>query len=140
MSACQCRGQGFDPWSGKIPHTVELLSPCVTTEPVLESLRTELPSPCAATTEACEPRALLLNERGHHDETPVRCGEEQALLTTTRESLHVATKPGQPKINKCIIFYPWVRKIPWRREWNPLQYSCLGNPMDRGVRCTMVQK
>ena len=23
----------------------------------------------------------------------------------------------------------WVRKIPWRRECNTLQYSCLENPM-----------
>ena len=38
-SACQCRGHGIDPWSGKIPHAVEQLSPC------------------AATTEACRPRA-----------------------------------------------------------------------------------
>ena len=30
-------------------------------------------------------------------------------------------------------FDPWVRKIPWRRAWQPLQYSCLENPMDRGV-------
>ena len=22
---------------------------------------------------------------------------------------------------------------PWRRNGNPLQYSCLGNPMDRGA-------
>ena len=29
-------------------------------------------------------------------------------------------------------FSPWVRKIPWRRDGNPLQYSCLGNSMDRG--------
>ena len=29
---------------------------------------------------------------------------------------------------------PWVRKIPWRREHgNPLQYSCLENPIDRGA-------
>ena len=28
---------------------------------------------------------------------------------------------------------PWVGKIPWRREWQPLQYSCLENPMDRGA-------
>ena len=35
-SACQCRGHGFEPWSGKIPHAVEQLSPCTTTtEPVL---------------------------------------------------------------------------------------------------------
>ena len=29
-------------------------------------------------------------------------------------------------------FDPWVRKIPWRRKWQRLQYSCLQNPMDRG--------
>ena len=33
-SACQCRGHGFEPWSGKIPHAAEQLSPCATaTEP-----------------------------------------------------------------------------------------------------------
>ena len=26
----------------------------------------------------------------------------------------------------------WVGKISWRRECNPLQYSCLENPVDRG--------
>ena len=31
-------------------------------------------------------------------------------------------------------FDPWVRKMPWRkRNGNPLQYSCLENPMDRGA-------
>ena len=24
-------------------------------------------------------------------------------------------------------------KIPWRRKWHPLQYSCLGNPMNGGA-------
>ena len=28
-------------------------------------------------------------------------------------------------------FDPWVRKIPWRRDGNPLQYSCLENSMGR---------
>ena len=32
-------------------------------------------------------------------------------------------------------FDPWVGKIPWRRKWQPIQYSCLGNPMDRGAWC-----
>ena len=33
--SCQCRGHGFEPWSGGIPHAVEQLSPCATaTEPV----------------------------------------------------------------------------------------------------------
>ena len=26
-STCQCRGHGFDPWSGKIPHVMGELSP-----------------------------------------------------------------------------------------------------------------
>ena len=30
-------------------------------------------------------------------------------------------------------FDPWVGKIPWRGNGNPLQYSCLGNPMHRGA-------
>ena len=28
---------------------------------------------------------------------------------------------------------PWVREIPWRGSQNPLQHSCLENPMDRGA-------
>ena len=38
-SACQCRGHGFKPWSGKIPHAAEQLSPCATTL----SLRSRVP-------------------------------------------------------------------------------------------------
>jgi len=30
-------------------------------------------------------------------------------------------------------FDPWFGNIPWRRNDNPLQYSCLENPMDRGA-------
>ena len=30
-------------------------------------------------------------------------------------------------------FEPWVGKIPWRRKWQPSQYSYLEDPMDRGV-------
>ena len=30
-------------------------------------------------------------------------------------------------------FYPWVRRIPGEGNGNPLQYSCLGNPVDRGA-------
>ena len=44
----------FDPWSGKIPHASEQLSPCATaTEPPCYNYW----SPCAATTEARVPRA-----------------------------------------------------------------------------------
>ena len=30
-------------------------------------------------------------------------------------------------------FVPWVRKIPGGGHGNPLQYSCLENPTDRGA-------
>ena len=34
-SACQCSRHRLDPWSRKIPHATEQLSPCaITTEPV----------------------------------------------------------------------------------------------------------
>ena len=35
-------------------------------------------------------------------------------------------------------FDPWVRKIPWSRNGNPLQCSCLKNPMDRRAWQTAV--
>ena len=34
---------------------------------------------------------------------------------------------------------PQVGKIPWQRNGNPLQYSCLKNPMDRGAWQATVQ-
>ena len=39
-----------------------------------------------------------------------------------KESVCQCRRPG---------FDLWVRKIPWRRAWHPLQYSCLENPVDR---------
>ena len=30
-------------------------------------------------------------------------------------------------------FKPWVRKIPWRRKWQPIPVFLPGNPMDRGA-------
>ena len=43
------------------------------------------------------------------------------------------------KTQKRLESDPWVEKIPWRRAWNPLQYSCLENPMDRGAWRAGVQ-
>ena len=37
-------------------------------------------------------------------------------------------------------FDPWVGKIPWMRAWQPTQYSCLENPMDRGARWATVHR
>ena len=46
----------------------------------------------------------------------------------------------QCRRHKRCGFDPWIRNIPWRRAWKPLQYSCLENPMDRGAWWAMVQK
>ena len=34
----------------------------------------------------------------------------------------------------------FLGKIPWRRGWQPLQYSCLENPIDRGDWWTTVHR
>ena len=31
-----------------------------------------------------------------------------------------------------------VGSLPWRRKWQPLQYSCLGSSVDRGAWWTVV--
>ena len=73
-SACQCRGHGFEPWSGKIPHTAEQLGLWATiTEP------------------AClEP--VLRNKRGRDTERPAHRDEEWPPLAATGESPHTETK------------------------------------------------
>ena len=35
---------------------------------------------------------------------------------------------------------PWAGKIPWRGNGNPLQYSCLESPMDRGAWQAIVHR
>ena len=54
-STCQCRGHGFNPWSGRIPHATRQPSPCTTTM----SLH-------AVTTDARAPKAVLWNKRRPH--------------------------------------------------------------------------
>ena len=73
-SACQCRGRGFEPWSGKIPHAAGQLDPWATT-----------------TEPAClEP--VLRSKRGRDSERPVHRNEEWPPLATTRESPRTETK------------------------------------------------
>ena len=58
-SACQYRGHRFEPWSRKIPHATEQLSPCATTT---EPDEPQLLSPHATTTEARTSRARALQQ------------------------------------------------------------------------------
>ena len=66
--ACQCRGHGFEPWSGTIPHAAELLGPWAT---ITEPARLE---------------PVLRNKRGRDSERPAHHDEEWPPLAATRES------------------------------------------------------
>ena len=73
-SACQCRGHGFEPWSGRIPHAAEQLDPWATT------------------TEPARLEPVLRNERGRDSERPAHCDEEWPLFASTGESPRTETK------------------------------------------------
>ena len=57
--ACQCRRHRFNPWSRKIPHAAEQLSPCSTPEPVFQS-------PGVTATESRPPKAHDAPQREAH--------------------------------------------------------------------------
>ena len=83
-SACQCRGHGFKPWSGRIPHATEQVGPCATT------------------TEPARLEPVLYNKRGCDSERPAHCDEQWPPLAATRESPRTETKTqhSQKKILK----------------------------------------
>ena len=60
----------------------------------------------------------------------------------SRERIHYTTRDGLPlwlsgKESACQCrrhrFDSWVRKIPWRRKWQPTPIFLPGKPMDRGA-------
>ena len=73
-SPCQCRGHGFEPWSGKILHAAERLGPWAT---IAEPVRLE---------------PVLRNKRGRDSEKPAHRDEEWPPLATTREGPRTETK------------------------------------------------
>ena len=81
-SAYQCRGHGFEPWSGKIPHTAEQLGPWAT---ITEPARLE---------------PVLLNKRGRDNERPAHRDEEWPPLAATRESPRTETKTQHSQKSK----------------------------------------
>ena len=46
-------------------------------------------------------------------------------------------KKKKSACNAGDMFDTWVGKIPWRGHGNPLEYSWLGNPMDRAWQATV---
>ena len=73
-SACQCRGHGFEPWSGKIPHAADQLGPWATT------------------TESAHLEPVLRNRRGHDSERPAHRDEEWPPLAATGGGPRTETK------------------------------------------------
>ena len=80
-SACQCRGHGFEPWSGKIPHAAEQLGPWAT---VTEPARLE---------------PVLGNKRGRDSERPAHHDEEWPRLLQLEKALAQKLRPNTA-INK----------------------------------------
>ena len=99
-SACQCREHGFEPWSGKIPHAAEQLSPWATT------------------TEPARLEPVPRNKRGRDSERPAHHDEEWPPLATTRESprTDMKTQHSNQSINQSInkIF----KKKKWAKDLN----------------------
>ena len=41
--------------------------------------------------------------------------------------------PSRKCVGDLVWFDPWVRNIPGEGNGYPLQFSCLGNPIDKGA-------
>ena len=80
-STCQCKGHGFNPWSGRIPYAVRQLSPCATT------------------TEAQVPQSLCTSMNSSPDSPQLeKAQEQQQCPSQKKKNLHGTTKdPKQPK-------------------------------------------
>ena len=67
---------------------------------------------------------------------PVAVLQFNLVLTLRRASLvaqEVKKLPAMQETCRRSKFTSWLGKIPWRRAWQPIQYSCLGNFMDGGA-------
>ena len=75
---------------------------------------------------------------GERENSRVQIAEEQVLRMPCLFGGHMEVLgfPGgsvvkNPPAKAGDAFDPWVRKIPWRREWQPT--PVLENPMNRGA-------
>ena len=68
-----------------------------------------------------------------------RVQREKCLLNSITSPLEARGWRSCLQCRRCRL-HPWVGKIPWRRRWQPLQYSCLGNLMDRRSSCATLHR
>ena len=128
-SICQCKGHGFDPWSKKMCSFIcggrtkarvpQLLEPA---HPRAYALQQEMPPFWEALTPQERVAPTSETMKTHHSHQSVN---KWASLVAQRCRSTCQCRRCQ--------FDPWIRKIPWRGSGSPLQYFCLGNPMDRGA-------
>ena len=83
---CQCKGRGFEPWSGRIPRATEQLGPWAT---IAEPARLE---------------PVLRSKRGRDGERPAHHDEEWPLLAAAGGSPRTETKTqhSNQSINQSI--------------------------------------
>ena len=105
-SACQYRRHRFDLWSRRILHATEQLS-CATELLSLRSRAWELQllNPCAAPTEACEPRACAPLQEKPKQEKPAATGRPSTTINSPcslklEKGCHSNEDLEQSKINK----------------------------------------
>ena len=91
-STCSCSRQGFDPWSGKIPHASEPLSPCsTTTEAVLRAQELQL-------LQSSGPRAHApKQEKPPQRESPAPELESSPHSPQPEKACAANQEPAQPK-------------------------------------------
>ena len=110
-SACQCREHGFSPWSEKIPHATEQLSPwATTTKPVCCNSW----SPCALKPVLCNRDATTMRSPDTATQSSPRSSQlEKAHMQQQRPSR------AKNKINT------WIKKIFLRniQEWRQHTHS-----------------
>ena len=88
-SVYQCRGQGFNPWSGKIPHAEGPLSKLLT--------------PCAASTEAHALRTCAMRVHGLQQEKPLQgvapaCSNQKS----PRAAVKILHSPAPQRASKIL--------------------------------------
>ena len=135
----QYRRPGFNPWVGKIPwRKKQLPTPIFLSG---ECPRTEEPD--RATVHGIAKSQTRLNNQALYQGLPVCvcvCAHLAFICVCTYIELSGASQvalvvkhPPASRTCKRQVFDPWFRKIPWNRARQPMLYSCLENPMNRGA-------
>jgi len=60
-------------------------------------------------------------------------GRAAQVLGASQVALEVKNLPAKSGDRRNVGLIPGSGRSPGERHGNPLQYSCLGNPMDRGA-------